>query len=181
MSKLKTITAITFVTILFVLNSCNQDDKKVITEKIQYDVNIKSPDADYDWWIQNLPGPDREKLVKLIIEGAKSGKFKAYDYFQNPISTAEVRSIMADTIALRLMETEAPYKEYDTTIVNVIHLEDIHRLRFLEKWEIDEKSLQVEKTVYAIAPIARRIDLNGIERWQPLFWIYTDESFLRNN
>jgi len=179
MSKFKIITAITLVAMLFAATSCKQDNKKVITQKIQYDVNIKSPDADYDWWIQNLPGPDRENLVGKILEGAKSGKFKAYDYFQNPISAAEVRSLMADTIVLRLMETEPPYKEYDTTIVNVIHLEDIQRLRFLEKWEIEEESLQIEKTIYAIAPIARRIDFNGIERWQPLFWIYTDESFLK--
>jgi len=179
MSKLKIITVVILGAILFAATACKQDNKKVVTEKIQYDVNIKSPDADYDWWIQNLPGPEREKLVGIILEGAKSGKFKAYDYFQNSISAAEVRSLMADTIVLRLMGTEPPYKEYDTTIVNIIHPEDIQRLRFLEKWEIDEESLQIEKSIYAIAPIARRIDLNGIERWQPLFWIYTDESFLK--
>ena len=177
MTKITTIYVFAVIAIILAMVSCQQDNKTVITKKIQYDVNIKSPDADYDWWIQNLPGPDREKLVGIILEGAKSGKFKAYDYFQNPISAAEVRSLMADTIVLRLMDTEPPYKEYDTTIINVIQMEDVQKLRFLEKWEIDEESLQIDKTIYAIAPIARRIDLNGIERWQPLFWIYTDESF----
>jgi len=179
MTKISTINIFVIIAIMIVFVSCKQDNKTLITKKIQYDVNIKSPDANYDWWIQNLPGPDRENLIEKILDGAKSGKFKAYDYFQNPISAAEVRSLMVDTLALRLMKTEAPYEEYDTTIINVINNEDVQRLRFLEKWEINEENLQIEKTIYAIAPIARRIDRSGIERWQPLFWIYTDESFLK--
>ena len=66
--------------------ACQQGEKEIIANRIQYDVNIKSPNADYDWWIQNLPGPQREVLVDLILDGALSGKFQAYDYFNNPIS-----------------------------------------------------------------------------------------------
>lgn len=168
-----------FLLVLIIITSCEDNDKTLITKKIQYDVNIKSPNPDYDWWIQNLPGPDREKIVEMIIEGAKSGKFKAYDYFNKALSTQEVNSIFADTMNLRLAKTEPPYELYDTTIINVIRLEDIQKIRFMEKWEINEDNLMITKTVYAIAPITKRIDLNGIERWQPLFWIYTDESFLK--
>jgi len=113
----------------------------------------------------------------MIIEGAKSGKFQAYDYFNKPISINEVNSTFADTMRLKLMKTEPPYEEYDTTIIQIIRNQDIQRLRFMEKWEINPKTLKIEKTVYAIAPIAKRIDMNGIERWQPLFWIYTDKTF----
>lgn len=165
--------------VLFVFSSCDSNDDMLITKKIQYDVNIKSPNPDYDWWIQNLPGSEKEILVEMIIEGAKSGKYKAYDYYNILISPNEVKSLMADTLIMKLMKTEPPYEEYDTTIINVISNDDIRRLRFMEKWEINEDNLNITKTVYAIAPIARRIDLNGIERWQPLFWIYTDESFLK--
>ena len=74
-----------FVLVAVVFNSCMQEKTQLVTEKIQYDVNIKSPDPDYDWWIQNLPGPQRENLVDMIMDGALSGKFQAYDYFNNPM------------------------------------------------------------------------------------------------
>jgi len=167
------------IVILFLSTSCVQNDNKLITKKIQYDVNIKSPNPDYDWWIQNLPGAERDMIVEMIIEGAKSGEFKAYDYFNTIISPGEVKALMADTLVMKLMKTKPPYEEYDTTIINTIKIADIQRLRFLEKWEIDPKSLLIQKTVYAIAPIAKRIDMNGIERWQPLFWIYTDDDYLK--
>ncbi len=168
-----------FAIILFA-TSCQQDNSIIVTKKIQYDVYIKSPNPDYDWWIQNLPGPERESLVEMIVEGAKSGKFKAYDYFNEPMSKDEVNSTFADTMMLKLMQTEPPYDYFDTTIVNIISMEDIQKLRFMEKWEINPDNLKIEKTIYAIAPIAKRIDMNGIERWQPLFWIYTDDTFMNN-
>lgn len=166
--------------IVFVfVSSCEHNNSKLITKKIQYDVNIKSPSPDYDWWIQNLPGPDREEIVEMILEGAKSGKFKAYDYFHKPLNVNQVNSILKDTMVLHLMREEPPYEEYDTTIIHLIENADIQKLRFLEKWEINEGNLQMTKTIYAIAPVASRKDFNGIDRWQPLFWIYTDESFLK--
>lgn len=175
--KLSNLTFLFFITTLFLASSCQQNNHTIITKKIQYDVNIKSPNPDYDWWIQNIPGSERESLVEMIIEGARAGDFQAYDYFNKPMSVAEVNSVMADTMILKLMRTEPPYDLYDTTIVNIITNEDIQKLRFMEKWVINSENLKIEKTVYAIAPIAQRIDMNGVERWQPLFWIYTDETF----
>lgn len=165
---------------LFTLFACKHDNKEVITKKIQYDVNIKSPDPEYDWWIQNLVGPEREKLVELIIDGAKSGKWQAYDYFNDPIGKKEVNRILSDSMIVSTMSKEPPYEMYDTTIVYNILPEDIIRIRFLEEWSISHKNLQFEKKIIGIAPVARRFDFNGIERWQPLFWIYTDEEFIKN-
>jgi len=171
-----------YILILFLfalISSCNSEkNKAVVTNKIQYDVNIQSPDPSWDWWIQNIAGPDREELLDLIIEGAKDGKFQAYDYYSNPISAKDVRSLFSDTLILRLRRTTDPFEEYDTTIINNITKQDILRLRFLEKWEINPDNLQMSKTIYGIAPIAKRIDFNGIERWQPMFWLYTDEDFI---
>ena len=154
--------------------------KKVVTQKIQYDVNIKSPDPDYDWWIQNLPGPQRENLVDMILDGALNGKFQAYDYFNNPISTFDVSKILSDTSILTLMAKEPPYEYYDTTIVYTIRQEDILKIRFLETWSADPEKLSFVKKMLGIAPIAKRVDPMGIERWQPLFWIYTDEEFINS-
>ena len=164
---------------LLLIYSCQQNPGEVITTKIQYDVNIVSPDPDYDWWIQNLPGPQRERLVDMIIDGAKSGKFQSYDYFNNPISSAEVRMILSDTSFLTLVDEDPPYEARDTIVVYNIRKEDVLRIRFLEEWSMDPESLQMNKKVLGLAPVARRIDLMGMERWQPLFWIYVDQDFIK--
>ena len=177
MKTLNYLLLLSFISILF---SCNQtSNTEVITSKIQYDVNIKSPDPNYDWWIQNIAGADRDKLIAKIIDGASSGKFKAFDYFNEPLTALQVRSIMSDTLVMKLMRTKEPFEEYDTAIVNDISTKDILKLRFLEKWEMNPETMQITKTVYGIAPVARRI-INDVERWQPLFWIYTNEEFLES-
>jgi len=169
---------IVFIFLISIFVSCRQEQKEVVTQKIQYDVNIKSPDPDYDWWIQNLPGPQREKLVDMIIDGALSGKFQAYDYFNNPITAFDVSKILSDTSILTLMAKEPPYEYFDTTIVYAIQREDILKIRFLESWSTDPENLLFVKKVLGVAPIAKRVDPMGIERWQPLFWVYTDDEFV---
>ncbi len=158
--------------------ACQQTEKVIVTEKIQYDVNIKSPDPDYDWWIQNLPGPQRDKIVNMIMDGALSGKYKAFDYYGQPLSPNEIMRMMADTIYYTIMDEEPPYAERDTMVINNVFREDVLRIRFLEEWRIDPDILQMEKKILGIAPIARRPDLMGMERWQPLFWIYTDQKYI---
>lgn len=165
--------SIIFVSSLF---SCMQSKREIVTEKIQYDVNIKSPDPDYDWWIQNLPGPQREKLVETIIKGALEGTHQAYDYFNNPISPADVASILSDTTVVRLTQVEPPYETYDSTIIYNIVMDDILRIRFLEEWRMNPEDLSFEKKIVGIAPVARRVVMD-MERWQPLFWIYTDKEY----
>jgi gliding motility-associated GldN-like protein len=175
---------ILFVAFAVIFVGCEQNTDEIITEKIQYDVNIKSPDPEYDWWIQNLVGPQRDKLVSILVDGAKTGKWQAYDYFSNPIDKYEVQAIFADTMIVTIMKKEPPYELFDTTIVYNILNEDIIRLRFLEEWKMNPENLNFEKRILGLAPVARRLDFNGIERWQPLFWIYVDEDFksdLTNN
>jgi hypothetical protein len=87
--------------------------------------------------------------------------------------------MLSDTMVLRLMETEPPYEYYDTVVIHTIEKSDILRIRFLEEWKINPENLQFEKKVLGIGPVARRLDDNGNERWQPLFWIYTDKDFLK--
>jgi len=171
---------IAFVT-LSVLSSCKQQThQEVITKKIQYDVNIKSPSPDWDWWIQNIVGPDRDKLVDEIMDGALSGKFQAYDYFSDSIKPEDIRMMLADTFYITVKRAKPPYDDYDTTVVLDITRDDIQRIRFLEEWTINPETMQISKKVMGIGPVARRHDLSGNERWQPLFWIYTDKDFIKN-
>ncbi len=172
--------SILIITIFMLVQiGCENNKNEVITKKIQYDVNIKSPDPEYDWWIQNLVGPEREHLVNLIVDGAKDGKWQAYDYFNDPIDKFEVRTIFSDTMLISMMKSEPPYELFDTMVIHNILPEDILRLRFMEEWSINPDNLAFSKKVVGIAPVASRPDFNGIERWQPLFWIYTDDEFIK--
>ncbi|MBU1008984.1 MAG: hypothetical protein KKD74_02500 [Bacteroidetes bacterium] len=161
----------------FMLSCQQKPASEILTERIQYDVTIKSPSPDYDWWIQNLEGASREKLVRMLIDKARNGEVKVHDYFNNPIDATQVAHIIQDTMLYRMMRKEPPYELYDTLVVQHIEAADILRIRFLEEWTIDPVSLQVTKKVLGIAPVARRYDSEGIERWQPLYWIYTDDRY----
>jgi len=166
------------IILIVVLAGCQQKENEVITNKIQYDVNIVSPDPSYDWWIQNLPGPQREKLVNMIMEGALSGKYPIYDYYNQPLTVDQLKAMLSDTVSYTVLNDEPPYGDHDTLIINNILREDIKRIRFLEEWKVDPETMQFEKKILGIAPVAKRPDLMGMERWQPLFWIYTDKEYI---
>ena len=164
---------------LLLFASCRQKKGEVITRRIQYDVNIKSPHPDYDWWIQNIAGPQRENLVRMILQGAVSGKYKAYDYFYQPLSKEAVARILNDTLSIKIREATPPYGLKDTFLVTRIGIKDIQRLRFMETWTVNPDNLQFSKTIQGIAPVARRLDAAGNVRWQPLFWIFPNKKVLQ--
>lgn len=166
-----------FISLL--ISSCHQKQGEIITKRIQYDVNIKSPDPNYDWWIQNLVGPQRERLVRLLLKGAKQGKYQAYDYYFHPISKAEVSKILNDSVLRKVRQTTPPYMLIDTLVIEKIGINDIQKLRFLEEWKLNPENFAISKKVLGIAPIAKRYDQLGIERWQPLFWIFPDAGTLK--
>ncbi len=171
---------ILFSLLIIIFVSCRQENNdRVITKKIQYDVNIKSPDPEWDWWIQNIVGPDREKLVDMIMDGALSGKFQAYDYFGDSISPEAIRAMLTDTIYFTYKESEPPYDEFDTAVILRITRDDILRIRFMEEWSINPETMEFHKKVLGLGPVAHRIDIQGNERWQPLFWIPADKNFLK--
>ena len=165
---------------LLLFGACRQHSEEIITKRIQYDVNIKSPDPNYDWWIQNLAGPQREHLVKLLLKGAKNGRYPAYDYYFHSLSRQAVANILTDTIMRKLRRGRPPYDLRDTTIIEQIQVSDIQRLRFMEEWRIDQKDFSFEKKMMGIAPVAKRFDQQGNLRWQPLFWIFPDKKFLKS-
>ena len=155
-----------------------EDTRTVITKKIQYDVPIVNPDASHDWWIRNIEGSDREEMLNNIFGRVLAGDVQAYDYFNEPLSIQQVKSLLSDTLMQILQRPVAPYTEYDTMIIRNIEPTDISLLRFLEEWKYDEKTLQIDKKVYAISPVLE-VTVNGQTVTRPLFWIYTDKSMLK--
>ncbi len=167
-----------FLTILLISNSCGQKQKELVTERIQYDVIIKSPDPEWDWWVQNLEGPKREQFVRNILESAYAGKVKAYDYFNQPLTPEEVKAIGNGTDTLLGTSPDPPYN--DTTIIVQHHLDmsKITRVRFLEEWRMDPDNLSTEKKVLGIAPIMEVFNDDGSHRgYMPLFWVYLDTEY----
>lgn len=151
-----------------------------LTGKIQYDVYVKSPNPDYDWWINNLPGPKRDDLINWIFDVAYSGKLKAYDYFNQPLTTEDVKNIGKDTIYRTLMRTKPPFEKYDTMVVTQLEKSDVTKVRFLEEWYLNKDNNTFEKKIIAIAPVIERFDAEGnFLANQPLFWLYLDEAYLK--
>jgi len=167
--------------------SCKQEQTETakpgpFVEKIQYDVYVKSPHTGYDWWIDNLPGPQREDLVDWIFETAYSGEMQAYDYFNKKLTVDEVKAIGVDTVLRTLMQTEEPYEMYDDTLIYKPDRDDVVKVRFLERWYLDKEGKTFEKEIIGIAPVMEMFDDEGnFFANQPLFWLYFDESYPAKN
>lgn len=173
----KLLFALLAISIVLVFTLCIQkkeDNRTIITKKIQYDVPILNDDPSYDWWINNIEGSDREELLDNIFGRVLSGDIQAYDYFNQPIDLKQIEVMLTDSILMTLKRTYEPYEVYDTLIVNKLGPADVTKLRFLEEWKYDEKSLFISKEVKGICPVTQ-VTINGQEFTRPLFWVHFDK------
>lgn len=172
---------LTITCLLFTLSCKNNagDDKNVVTKRIQYDVTIHNTDPDMDWWVQNLEGSNREKLIKDIMQQVTEGKVKAYDYLScKQYSIEEVKKIMKRVDTISVERSTPPYDLVDTVLVTEIRLSDISRLRFLEEWRMNEKTLEFSKKVGGICPmIERHSDSGDLRGYKALFWVFFDDKY----
>lgn len=166
------------ISLLFIA-SCGGGKGELLTERVQYDVTVKSPEVDLEWWIQNLEGPKREKLVQAIISAANAGKLKIYDVMSNkPMTIAELKERSSRNELLTLQRPYAPYENYDTIVKKELQLSDITRLRFLEEWYLNEGTGLVTKKVIAICPLVESYTETGeLRGYNPLFWLSFEKKF----
>ena len=162
--------------------SCNRErvtPENMITKRIQYDVTIVSPDPEYDWWVQNIEGSDREKLVKNILQAAGQGKVNVYDFFSlKPLTGNDVKAILSRKDTVSIESSLPPYDLVDTIISREVRLSDITRIRFLEEWKMDENALIFEKKVNGICPLVEVFTETGeLKGYKPLFWIFLDDRY----
>jgi hypothetical protein len=172
------LSAIVLMLNVIVLSSCSDKSSKteLLTSKIQYDVLVSNNDPQLDWWINNIEGSRREPFLKRIMEAAETGQVRAFDYFNNPLTPAQVESVGTDTIYQSLLRTTPPYEEYDTMIISTISYRDIVKIRFMEEWKWNPSSLEIEKKVLAIGPVLQKT-YAGENYNQLLFWISVDQQF----
>jgi len=157
----------------------SENDKLVLTELIQYDVYIKSPDQDQEWYVQNMEGRYREKFVKRILDAANSGEYRLYNYFFNtPLTQEQIDATFNKVDSVTLQRETPPYDWYDTVMVNKLDSDDITKVRFLEEWYIDEDKLDIEKKIVGIAPMMENYNEEGKFRgYVPMYWIYLDDKY----
>ncbi|MBW6491519.1 MAG: hypothetical protein K0B15_10045 [Lentimicrobium sp.] len=168
---------ILFLAILLMLGtlmfSCWGKKGSLLTERIQYDVPIKTPEVDLAWYVQNLEGPNREKFIQAVIQSAQSGKLKVYDVMSNKqLSAADVLAAGTRTELLTLQRPYEPFENFDTIVTRELQLSDITRVRFLEEWYMNEDNGRITKKVIAMCPLVESYTEEGQMRgYQPLFWM----------
>ncbi len=170
-----------FLVFLTGIVSCSRpgNDKWIITDRIQYDVIIKSPDVTLDWWVQNIEGRDREIFINTLIEGAANGKIKAYDAFSFSLITPEaVSKIFHRTDTISLFQKYPPYEAYDSVVKKTLSMQEITRMRFLEEWLQNKKTLEIQKNVIGYCPMMQSFDQEGnLRGYMPLFWVFTRDGY----
>lgn len=178
---MRTFLAAIFLSGLIALSACQQskDDSRSVTQRIQYDVSIKSPDPSFDWWVQNIEGMNREAFIADLIEAAYKGDVTTYDPFLlSKLEPGQISRIGRRSDTLRIQKSVPPYNYYDTIISVELSIHDITRIRFLEEWNLNEKNMQIHKEVLGIAPLLESYDESGeLRGFQPMFWIFFDKKY----
>lgn len=169
--------------LLLGLVSCNENTPPLLTEKIEYDVNIKNNEDNTNWWVQNLEGSVREKIVTALLDAAKSGKYKVYDYGNNLLEGEDLEMLFKQTETYSVPSLSDPEADSLVTIINEIDKRDITKIIFLEKWYFDEKNLNLIKKVIGYGPVITKYTYDNetdekiLKGYMPLFWIYLDDEY----
>jgi hypothetical protein len=63
-------------------------------------------------------------------------------------------------------------------LVTEIRMDDITKLRFLEEWRMNDKTLEFNKKVLGICPLVERhTDSGELRGYKPLFWVFFDDKY----
>ncbi len=166
-------------TLPFSCSNKHDNSNNLVTKRIQYDVSIKNLDPDMDWWVQNIEGSNREKIISDIMLQVTTGKVKAYDFQScKPYTIEEINNRMRRVDSISMERPTPPYQMFDTIVVTEVHQSEITKLRFLEEWSMDQKTLAFSKKVAGMCPLVERHTESGeLRGYSPLFWVFFDEKY----
>lgn len=173
------IVILVFLTLVLACNDGKYKEKDVVTKKILYDVTIINKDKEFDWWVQNIEGENREELISNILNSVASGNVTAYDYLSHKaMSKHEISQMLKRTDTIAIESPNPPYDLMDTIINSELKKKDIEKLRFLEEWYMNDNSLSFQKKIVGICPmIAKYGDTGDFRGYMPLFWVFFDEKY----
>lgn len=172
---------ISFTFMLFLFSCTNKSKENIITQRIQYDVDIVSPGADYPWYVQNIEGLAREKFIKNLMESVVNKKQTAYHSLTyDALSENNLQKLFHRIDTVVMQRSTPPYEFYDTIVQQNLEYKDIVKIRFLEEWKQGTKQ-EIQKEVLGICPIIKNFDTEGNFRgYQPLFWVFYNEHYPDN-
>ena len=162
------------------LFSCNPRQKiKLLTPHIEYETKIISPDIELDWWIQNIEGPEREKLIHSIIEKVRNGDLKVTNDNNEIISQEAINKQLEffDTLSMSVV-TGGQEIRVDSLARSSLKEDDFNKLFFREAWQMGSDPFVFRKKVFAFGPGSSKKEnqdfTNGTSK--PVFWIHMDTT-----
>ncbi len=166
---------------IFMVYSCHKDKKipeQLVTEKIQYDVTIKSPNRDLDWWIQNIEGPQRDKFINFVFNSVEEEKIKIVNMNQKAVTLENVISNLFTFDTIQLQKNGKKKQIIDTVFISsLFNIKNITKIRFDEKWTFNPNTLMVNKEIKKFCPVLVNEKKEGTASIDsPLFWVYPDTS-----
>lgn len=151
---------------------------KLLDSRIQYDVYIRNPEQDVNWWVNNLEGIKREKLLGSIINVAYSGKVNVYDENNRLLTLEQVKAIGNEPTLLKTKTPNPPYNDTIILIENQLNIQLVTKIRFIEEWYIDDQTLEIGKKVVGMTPLIEEyFEDNTFKGYKPLFSLYFDDKY----
>lgn len=154
-------------------NKSSQKNFKPLTDLIGYCISLDN-DTVLPNFIKFKSISDDTLLLSQyfysLINNAENGKIKIYEYseienfFNYNIDSAkallqnEVYLKFNFTDSVQLQKQEPPYYFYDSLILTKLDTCKILGLKFLERWFIDEKTLEINKEILGFVPYFIRYD-----------------------
>lgn len=150
---------------------------KVITERIVYDAFIINPHIQMKKENYNAIALEKRKeYINSIFDKVKNEEIQCYDYYFSPIPAAKASQILYSKDTIQVMDPNPPYDTRDTVIENSLNAEDITKIRFMEKWSINTKSMEMHKEVIGISFFYTSY-IGDIPGYMHVFWIFFDEDY----
>lgn len=173
---LKLSVLILFVFLTFSCHKNNAKYEQLVTEKIQYEVNIKNNDSDLDWFIQNIEGPQRDKFVNFLFDAVEDNKVKIFNMKHEMVSLENIVSNLFTFDTIHLQKNGKKKQIIDTIFVSSsFNIKNITKIRFEEKWSFNPKTLMVYKEIKKFCPVLVNDNKENTQVFDlPLFWIYPD-------
>ena len=113
-------------------------------------------------------------LIEDMFEAIYSGKIKAYDFMDNPMSIDEVKYIQSHTDTAEIEDIETG-KLDSVLIVEELNPDEVVKIFTVEDWYLDKETFRMEKKMISMTLTTLKLDLNGDPiGYEILFKVYLD-------
>jgi hypothetical protein len=152
----------------------NKHEFTVVTQLIQYDVVLKNPDTTAFMPLRYMQDTIRMHFLENILRPVLAGEVTAYTWKNNKLLPEDLAELK-----IRFGAEAASQDSGGTKISNArYNLEMVSKIRYFEQWEMDKKTLEIQKKVLGFSLIHDSYDQFGEYRGtEPLFYVFYDKEF----